>query len=499
MKKRTSGIILHITSLPSSYGIGDFGPSAYHFADFLEEAGQRIWQILPLNPINEGNCFSPYSSLSAFAGNTLLISPDILVWEKLLSREDLQNTYYFRDTSVDYVLASSFKDFLFDQAFKNFKKNRTDLSGEFQNFCQQNAHWLDDYALFIALKVHYKEQSWSQWPVEFRDRHHNSLESARHELNDFIERERFLQFLFFRQWYQLKNYCNQKKINILGDLPFYIGYDSSDVWANPHFFKLTEDKQMIAGSGVPPDYFSATGQLWNTPVFNWEVLRQHNFEWWIERMGHNFRMFDKIRLDHFRAFSAYWEVPAGHDTAINGRWVKSPGYDILRAVNDKYNGLPILAEDLGLIDDEVRELMSTFNLPGMKVLLFSVGPGMAQNPYVPHNHVQDCVVYTGTHDNNTVRGWYDQDSTEDDKKLLMEYLNCTFNAENVHDTFIRMALSSVADTAIFPLQDALGLGASAIMNKPSVAQGNWTWRFIPDDINCELAAKLYNILKLYDR
>jgi len=500
MKSRNSGIILHITSLPSSYGIGDFGPSAYHFADFLEESGQHYWQILPLNPINEANCYSPYSSLSAFAGNTLLISPDILHWEGLLDRGDLHNTYYFRDSIVDYSLATSYKDYIFDIAYKKFSANNgLDFKKDFQDFCARNSFWLEDYALFIALKIHNKDKSWDHWPVEFRDRQPGALEGARKELHQLIEKEKFLQFIFFRQWFRLKDYCNNKNIFIFGDLPFYIGYDSSDLWSHPSYFKLNDEKRMSAVSGVPPDYFSATGQLWNTPVFNWEILRQHNFDWWIKRMGHNFRMFDRIRLDHFRAFSAYWEVPAGHETAIEGQWIKSPGYDILNLVQDKFGKLPIVAEDLGLIDEDVRDLIGRFDLPGMKVLLFAFGPEMPKNAYILHHHIKDCIVYTGTHDNNTVKGWFENEASAEDKRMLSEYLSYTVNEDNVHLALIRMALMSVADTAIFPLQDWLGLGQSAIMNKPSVSEGNWAWRVLPDQLTFEKATSLYNLLKLYDR
>lgn len=500
MKQRASGIILHLTSLPSSYGIGDMGPSAYHFANFLQESGQRYWQILPLSPVDERNAYSPYSGLSAFAGNTLLISPDFLRWDKYLSDADLQNTYYFRDSFVDYSLVSYFKEYLFEKAFANFKKEvNPDHVRKFAEFCQEHSLWLEDYALFVAIRNHYDGKTWDQWPPELRDRDPDAIRHIKTTLSDSIEKEKFLQFIFFRQWFELKKYCSDRKINFIGDLPIYVSYDSADVWANPGFFKLDSEKRPTVVSGVPPDYFSQTGQLWNTPIFKWDVMKQTNYDWWIKRMSHNLRLCDMVRLDHFRAFSAFWEVPAEHKTAIDGYWVKGPGADFFNLLKREFPNLPIIAEDLGTIDDDVIELMDQFELPGMKVLLFAFGGGMPDNPYILHNHVKNCIVYTGTHDNNTIKGWYLNEADDENKRNLSIYLNQEVTAANVHEKLILMAMMSVANIAIFPLQDFLGLGQEAIMNRPSTTEGNWRWRYIPDQLTGELANKIFNWVKIYNR
>ncbi|MGK7397481.1 MAG: 4-alpha-glucanotransferase [Candidatus Cyclobacteriaceae bacterium M3_2C_046] len=500
MKKRSSGILLHISSLPSAYGIGDLGPTAYQFADFLEEAGQHYWQILPLNPVNEQNGFSPYSSLSAFAGNTLFISPDILCHEGYVDESDLQYKYYFRDSSVDYSLAVSYKAYILDKAYEGFKRNPgDDKLNDYHNFCNYHNFWIDDYALFVALTEKFKTINWNQWPAAYRDRQPEALESARRSLKDSIDKEKFLQFVFFHQWYRLKHYCDLKKIHFIGDLPIYVSYDSSDVWAFPHIFKLDEKKNPITVSGVPPDYFSETGQLWGTPIFNWDLLKNQNYEWWMTRMGHNLSLFDMVRLDHFRAFSAYWEVPADHETAINGHWVKGPGADFFDHLKRRFPDLPLIAEDLGTIDDDVKDLIARFDLPGMKVLLFAFGPEMAQNPYILHNHEQNAVIYTGTHDNNTIRGWFENEASPEEKHSVAIYLQKQVDENNINDVLLSMALMSVGNLVIFPLQDAMGLGQESRMNIPSIGKGNWTWRFIPDQLTRELSTKLFNLMKIYNR
>ena len=500
MKKRASGILLHITSLPSSYGIGDLGPSAYHFADILEQAGQHYWQILPLNPIDEGNGYSPYSSLSAFAGNPLLISPDILYKDGYVTADDLQNKYYFRDSIVDYILVKAFKDYLFDIAFKNFKQNLTpNKKLSYERFCNESSYWLDDYALFVAIKQQFEGKSWKEWPDNLRKREPHAMDIARLELQESIDREKFLQFIFFEQWFALKRYCQLKNIAFIGDMPFYVSYDSSDVWSFSHYFKLDHQGHPTTVSGVPPDYFSKTGQLWGTPIFKWDLLKENDYDWWIHRVSHSLLMFDMIRLDHFRAFSAYWEVPAHHTTAIDGAWAKGPGKAFFTKLQNKFPELPIIAEDLGTIDDDVRDLISTFEMPGMKVLLFAFGPEMANNPYILHNHVHNCVVYTGTHDNNTVKGWYINEANDEDRIQIAAYLQKEINEYNVHEAFLTMAFMSVANLVIFPIQDALGLGQESRMNVPSVAQGNWIWRVLPDQINPQLAKKIFNQMKLYNR
>jgi 4-alpha-glucanotransferase len=500
MKKRSSGILMHITSLPSAYGIGDLGPTAYQFADFLEEAGQRHWQILPLNPVDEGNGYSPYSSLSAFAGNPLLISPDVLCHEGYVEENDLENKYYFRDASVDYILVKAYKDYLFDVAYGNFKKRLMgNKKHEYENFCSTHSYWLDDYALFVAIKQQFEGKSWKEWTEGLRKREHQALEIAKMELQESIDKEKFLQFIFFEQWFALKNYCKMRNIGFIGDMPFYVSYDSSDVWSFTKYFNLDEKGDPVTVSGVPPDYFSSTGQLWGTPIFKWDLLRDNDYDWWLNRISHNLYMFDMVRLDHFRAFSAYWEVPAHHTTAIDGAWAKGPGSAFFHRLKEKFPEMPIIAEDLGTIDDDVRELIQKFDMAGMKVLLFAFGPEMAKNPYIPHNHVTNCVVYTGTHDNNTVKGWYLNEANEEDRHQISAYLNKDVNENNVHEAFLTMALMSVGNVVIFPIQDAIGLGQEARMNIPSTAQGNWTWRILPEHLNSELSKKLFNRMKLYDR
>ena len=500
MKNRASGIILHITSLPSSYGIGDLGPAAYQFADFLEEAGQRYWQILPLNPVDEGNAYSPYSGLSAFAGNTLMISPDFLCWDNYISENDLQNKYFFRDRSVDYILVTAFKEYIFEIAYANFKNKINHQHQElYEQFCSEHSFWLEDFALFMALKNRYKGVSWDKWPEHLRDRQPEALVQASRNLADAIGKEKFLQFIFFRQWEALKRYCTDKGIHFIGDLPIYVSYDSADVWSNTQYFKLDENKKPTVVSGVPPDYFSKTGQKWGTPIFKWDVLKANNYDWWIKRMGHNLKWCDMVRLDHFRAFSAFWEVPAEHETAIDGHWVKGPGSDFFKVLKQEFSDLPIIAEDLGTIDDDVRDLMANFNLPGMKVLLFAFGPGLPENPYISHNHIPNCVVYTGTHDNNTVKGWWENDATTEEKHNVSAYIYREVDSSNVHDIFVILAMMSVAKLSIMPLQDIIGLGQEALMNRPSTTEGNWRWRFIPDQVDSELANKLFNWVKLYNR
>ncbi|CAN5325325.1 4-alpha-glucanotransferase [soil metagenome] len=498
INQRSSGIILHITSLPSRYGIGDFGPSAYEFADFLKDTDQKYWQILPVNPVQEGSGFSPYSGLSAFAGNPLLISPDLLFKEGWVEHKDLIFESRAPGDRVEFSEVIEFKSNLFDIAFKNFH-SRSMESQSYLDFEKAHQFWLDDYALFISLKNKFEQKMWTDWPQPFRDRDPQSMEEVKIELKEEINREKFLQYIFYEQWADLKKYCLNYNIHFFGDLPFYVGYDSADVWAKTEFFKLNENKQPITVSGVPPDYFSNTGQLWGTPVYDWEALEKENYEWWVKRIRHNLDMFDLLRLDHFRAFSAFWEVPFGEETAINGKWIKSPGETLFNILKKKYPDMPIIAEDLGDIDQDVRDLMKKFELPGMKVLLFAFGKDLPQNAYAPHHHVPNCIVYTGTHDNNTVRGWFENEADAEDKIRLSYYVNYLVNNKNVHEAMIRMAMMSVASIVIFPMQDILGLGQEAIMNKPSVAKGNWLWRLKKEHITPEVISGLKDLVAIFDR
>ncbi|SDK84146.1 4-alpha-glucanotransferase [Catalinimonas alkaloidigena] len=498
--ERSSGILLHITSLPSAYGIGDLGPAAYEFVDFLVDAGQSWWQLLPLNPTEMGSGNSPYSGLSAFAGNPLLISPEVLIEEGYLQKSDLSKTPSFPTDKTDFEKVIPFRVQLLEKAYRAFRERGTTKQQKaFRKFCKAQKFWLDDFALYMALRQYFNGTSWSEWPEPIRLRKKKALKEISQEVADTIEREQFLQYEFFRQWFALKSYCQRREVGLFGDIPFYVGYDSADVWANQHIFNLDSDGKSKTVSGVPPDYFSKTGQRWGTPVFRWDVLKDENYGWWVDRIDQNLAMFDLIRLDHFRAFSAFWEVPADEETAINGQWSPGPGKSFFKLLKKHYPSLPIVAEDLGDIDAPVRKLMHKFDLPGMRVLQFAFGDGMPKGIYIPHHHDVNAIVYTGTHDNNTTRGWYDNMSTPEDRKRLQAYAGQRVTKVNVHDVVLRLAMSSVAQLAVFPMQDALGLGEEAIMNRPSVAQGNWAWRLEPNKLTPELAHHLRELTLLYDR
>lgn len=501
ISKRSGGVLLHITSLPSRFGIGDLGPEAYKFADFVHEAGLTYWQILPLNPVEGKSGYSPYSGLSAFAGNPILISPEMLVKEKYLKEEDLDVKLSSDASRINFEELIPVKVKMLDKAYQRFLRKKTSSQEQqFQEFCKNHAYWLEDFALYMSIKNHRDGQAWFQWPRKLRDREKDSMANMQKQLGNAITKEKFMQFLFFRQWEALHDYCREKNIHFFGDLPFYVGYDSADVWAHSDIFKLNDNKSPEAIAGVPPDYFSETGQLWGMPVFDWKKLRRKKYTWWVHRLSHNLQMFDLIRLDHFRAFSAYWEVPAGETTAINGAWKKGPGSRLFRRLKRKHPQMPIIAEDLGDIDQPVYDLMEKFKMPGMKVLLFAFGDGMPQNPYIPHHHTENAVVYTGTHDNNTTRGWYENGADAKDKKRLKDYVgNEKITGQNVTDHMIRMAWASIGKLAVIPMQDFLNLGEEAIMNRPSTAEGNWLWRVQPDAASPGLVKKIRQQLTLYDR
>lgn len=498
MNRRGSGILLHISSLPSPYGIGDLGPGAYRFADFLVETRQCLWQILPLNPTSTSHGNSPYSSFSAFAGNPLFISPDVMLTEGLISLSDIEELPSFPDNKVDYETVTTHKNKLFHRAFERYRGN-IGQDYDFERFCIENKEWLDDYALFMALKEHFKGSVWCDWPSEIRDRCEDSIRDWSERLKDRVLFEMFLQYLFFRQWDSLKNYCNDRNIKIIGDLPIYVCYDSCDVWTNPCIFKLNGKKRPEYVSGVPPDYFSETGQLWGTPVYAWEVLKEDGYRWWIKRIEHNMKQFDTMRLDHFRGFVAYWEVAAQEKTAINGRWVEAPVYDFLNTLLRHFPSLPFIAEDLGVITPEVREVMSFYEFPGMKLLIFAFGEDMPTNPYIPHNITKNSVTYTGTHDNNTIRGWFKGEASQEDKQRLFKYMGREATEGEIHWEFIRYAMMSVSDTAILPMQDILGLGEEGRMNTPSVSNGNWGWRLVPEQITPFIKERLIEMTEIYGR
>jgi 4-alpha-glucanotransferase len=497
MKRRGSGILLHITSLPSAYGIGDLGPEAYRFADFLAETKQSIWQILPLNPIDLAHGNSPYQSVSAFAGNPLLISPELMVREGLLTEADAENRPDVPKGRVDYPVAIAYKEMLFNLAYMRFQQEGK--RHEYERFCTENSSWLDDFALFTALREYYPGKSWTEWPQDIRDRRPGALESVDNELHDAFEKAKFLQYVFFEQWRALKAYCNRRGIQLFGDIPMYVIHESADVWANPELFMLDDERRPSVVAGVPPDYFSATGQLWGNPIYRWDVLRDGGYGWWIQRLEHNLSLFDLIRIDHFRGLVGYWVVPAGERNAVNGTWIEAPAEDFLNTLLRRFPQLPIVAEDLGLITPEVREIMCRFELPGMKVLLFAFGEDLPTNPYIPHNLPRNCVLYTGTHDNNTARGWFEREATPEIKERLFGYLGREVPVEKIHRELIRLAMMSVANTVIFPMQDILGLGEEARMNRPATTEGNWQWRLSPEQLTPAITDMLRGMTELYGR
>ena len=491
--ERSSGILLHITSLPGKYGIGSMGKEAYQFVDFLIESGQKIWQILPLGHTGYGN--SPYQCFSAFAGNPLLIDIDTLVDDGLLNINDIPQKD-FPNHKVDYNAVVDFMYPLLGKAYNNFANNKSPvLKRKFEKFCFKNSFWLEDYAFFMALKNRHNGEPWTNWEHKIKTRDHNTLNHFRHELKDEIEYYRFIQFLFFKQWLQLKSYANRNDIKIFGDLPIYVAFDSSDAWANPDIFEFDENMNPINVAGVPPDYFSETGQLWGNPLYNWERLKETGFKWWLERIGQNFTLYDILRIDHFRGLAAYWSVPYGEENAINGRWAPAPGLQLLNTVFDTFGDAPIVAEDLGVITPDVVELREGFNLPGMKILQFAFDTA-EENNFLPHTYTQNFVVYTGTHDNDTTLGHYKK-SKEEEKQMMRDYFN--IDESDVCRSYIKLAWSTVANTAIAPLQDLLRLDTEARMNFPGVPSGYWEWRYEKNMLTKEHADELYDITKLYGR
>jgi 4-alpha-glucanotransferase len=497
MRRRGSGILLHITSLPSPYGVGDMGPGAYQFADFLVETKQSFWQILPLNPTDLAHGNSPYQSVSAFAGNPLLISPELMVRQGFLAQSDVENMPGYQIRPLDYPSVIASKERIFRVAYERFQQGGK--RHEYERFCAENSSWLDDFALFIALRDHFSGKAWTEWPQEMRDRQPEALESLKAKLYDALEKTRFLQYVFFEQWHSLKAYCNHRGIQLFGDIPIYVIHESSDVWANPELFTLDDERKPSVVAGVPPDYFSETGQLWGNPVYRWDVLREGGYGWWIQRLQHNIKLFDLVRIDHFRGLVGYWVVPAGETNAVNGQWVEAPAEDFLNALLRRFPQLPIIAEDLGVITPDVREIMHRFDLPGMKVLLFAFGEDLPTNPYIPHNLEKNCVLYTGTHDNNTARGWFEREATLEVKKRLFHYVGREVPAEKIHWELIRLSMMSVANMVIIPMQDILGLGEEARMNRPATSQGNWQWQLLQEQLTSSLAQGLREMTEIYGR
>jgi len=502
---RASGILLHPTSLPGPFGIGDLGDEAYRFADFLVAGGQGLWQVLPLGPTGSGA--SPYSCDSAFAGNTLLISPEKLVEVGLLLGKELIAAQSFSEERVDFDLVREFKTALLGSAFERFNQNQnTTWRDEYESFCRAQSFWLDDYSLFQALKEEHSGLAWSEWDLPLRRREPAALIRARADLSRQVEAQKFYQFLFFKQWFELKQYCSGSGINLIGDMPIFVAHDSVDVWVHPELFKLDEDGLPLVVAGVPPDYFSATGQFWGNPIYNWEAMRADGFAWWIARLRAMLKMFDLLRIDHFRGFVACWEIPAGDKTAENGGWVAAPGRELFAAAQQELGELAIIAEDLGVITPDVDELRDALGFPGMRVLQFGFGSD-GKNIHLPGNYLPDTVAYTATHDNDTTVGWFNETAGEDsvrtaeeikrEKEFCLKYLNS--DGKEINWDFIAALLASAADTAIIPLQDVLGLGTEARMNLPNTIAGNWAWRFKSDDLNENHAARLRKLAELHGR
>lgn len=491
---RSSGILLHPTSLPGRYGIGDLGDAAYRFVDWLKNAGQTIWQVLPLGPTSYGD--SPYQCLSAFAGNTNLISFDRLVEDGLLKADELADVPDFPTQEVDYGPVIEYHNRVLAQAFERFKTNATtEQNAAFHAWEQANAHWLDDWALYFAIKNENGGKPWVEWPEPLALRQADALKQAETRLAEAIAQHRFLQWVFFTQWAALKTYANDNGIRLVGDVPIFVAHDSSDVWANRDRFYLDEKGQPTVIAGVPPDYFSATGQRWGNPLYRWDVMEKGGYDWWIKRFRAIFELVDVVRIDHFRGFEAYWEIPADEETAVNGKWVKGPGIGFFNAVKAELGDLAIIAEDLGEITKEVIDLRDALGLPGMKVLQFAWSDPL--NPFQPHNYTVNCVAYSGTHDNNTTVGWWHNEADQQARALLSDYIQREVNEANW--ALIRLGMASVAHTFVAPLQDVLGYGEETRMNTPGKLGGNWAWRFDAGALNSPASDKLAHLTWLYKR
>ena len=482
---RASGVLLHVTSLSGPFGIGDLGPSAYRFVDFLVESGQKLWQMLPLTPLGEGN--SPYSSDSAFAGNTLLISPEQLLSEELIATNDLENYRAFSNGPVDFPAVRRSKQELLHKCHRRFAEaGSSALREEFAAFCASSERWLKDYALFRAIKTATQGLPWIEWREGLAQREPNAIAAKSAELQDQIDAEKFYQFLFFKQWFAVKRYANDRGVRIVGDLPIFVAHDSADVWTTRELFKLDNAGRPTVVAGVPPDYFSETGQLWGNPLYDWQQMRAQKFTWWVNRMGLKLSTFDIVRIDHFRGFVACWEVAANETTAEHGRWVEVPGRELFAVLKSELGRLPVIAEDLGFITPEVDQLRDELGFPGMRVLQFAFDSD-DRNLHLPQNYSPNSVAYTATHDSNTTVGWFNSLAREERERCL-RYLKS--DGREINWDFIQAVSESAADTVIVQLQDLLGLGSEARMNVPSVAEGNWTWRASETALTPELAARL---------
>ncbi|MGC9134938.1 MAG: 4-alpha-glucanotransferase [Caldisphaera sp.] len=483
--KRSSGVLLPVFSLPGELGIGDLGISAYEFIDFLKQSGQSFWEVLPINPVDPLYDNSPYSPLSSFAGNTLFINVSLL--KEHVFFENISKS----SNLINYDDVKKMKYHYFMDVYRSFKKE-----DDYYKFIEENKDWIYDYALFISIRNYIGKRLYD-WPYEIKTRNKDKLKYYQEKLKKEIDFQIFLQYIFYKQWYNLKKYANKKGIKIIGDLPIYVNYDSADVWSHPEYFMLDEKLNPLFVSGVPPDFFSKTGQLWGNPIFNWDKIKEENFRWWIDRFIHTKKLYDVIRLDHFRGYVAYWEVPFGEETAINGKWVKGPGEELFKELLKKINDPNIIAEDLGLITPDVIELRDRFNFPGMKVLQFAFD-GNPSNDYKPHNYNnKNCIVFTGTHDNNTTIGWF-QESGKKQKMDFIKYIGGNLS-EKINWAFIRLAMSSICDVSIIPMQDVLGLGKESRINTPGTIGKNWKWKLSSNYYSKSISKRLLEYTETYGR
>jgi len=495
--RRVSGLLLHITSLPSAYGIGDLGPAAYRFADFLTRTEQRLWQVLPLGPAGVGA--SPYSATSTFAGNPLLISPEPLLEYDLLTEADLDPLRELSEAYVDYERVEPRKRTILQTAFERFDEDRSSSDETaLRQFQQNQTAWLDDYALYAALKEAYDGAPWTEWPTPLARYNREAIEQAREDYAKTVRKHVFWQYIFHRQWSSLQAYCRARDVHLFGDVPIYVAHDSADVWAHQDLFRLDDTGEPAAVAGVPPDYFSPEGQRWGNPLYRWDRMKANDFQWWTTRLAHSFDRFDLVRLDHFRGFDAYWRVPADEDTAVNGEWRDGPGAHFFETLMGELGNLPVVAEDLGIITESVEALRDQFDFPGMAVLQFAFEDDPL-NDFLPHNHRRNLVAYTGTHDNNTTVGWWEEDLSAEGKAFARDYLDVDTLSADVHKQCMRYLMASVAERVVFPLQDVLGLGADARMNIPGTSNGNWTWRVTPDQVTDEAEECLTSMTRLYGR
>jgi 4-alpha-glucanotransferase len=494
--ERISGVLLHVTSLPSYGGVGDLGPAAYEFVDFLAAAKQKLWQVLPLSPTGYGS--SPYSALSAFAGNPILVSLEKLAEQGWIAPDRIQGLAG-HDGAVDFVRASNEKLPLVEEAAANFLDRASDEQRlKFQKFCTDNVSWLPDYAMFTVIRKVYNYASWHQWPAEFARRSGDWQTTVLNQYGRELAIEQAVQFFFSEQWCALKSYCGERGIQVMGDVAIFVNYDSADVWTHPDLFELDDNLIPLRVSGVPPDYFSATGQRWGNPLYRWGVMRERGFDWWVARIRRSLALYDSIRLDHFRGFEAYWSIPAEEETAMNGQWVKAPGHELFQRLRDVFGELPFVAEDLGLITKEVDELREHFGMPGMRILQFGFAD-RGSHLYLPHRFVPNTVTYTGTHDNNTTLGWWRDDATPVERENAQTYLQTIDNDGEIVWAMIKAAARSVANLCIFPLQDVLHIGSEGRMNTPAAAGGNWAWRYSPSALHPDFALKLGALMEVTDR